>query len=406
MFTLRRRQIMAVYGSGLLQGISLIMLPAAGPILTDPDIHGLSSGEFGLLFVPQVVAAIVASAGSARLTSRVGSQPTLWFGLGANLLAMALMASSELLPLPLLLAAATMLGVGFGLSISTLNAYAFELFPGRQDAAVTGLHVTTGFGQVLAPLSLALFSGIASWWLAPSLVVIALAGMLRFQRCLPLRLAQEGEAEMLGDVQRLPAGVWLWAAVVFLYGAAEATFGNWSAIFLEQDVGLDPAAAGTGLAVFWASVTIGRVLFAVATLKFNMRPLYVIAPVAVGVAFVAFPAVGALGGAIAVLALAGLGLSFFFPYSVSLASAIHPTQAAAVSGTLVAALMLGTGVSAQVVGVVRSSTGLDSIFRVSSVLALAMLVLAAILVRQASGAAVAARRSGEAGPATGITEGR
>src|SRR3972149_3541862 len=118
----KSKAVLAVYLSGLLQGIALIIFPAAGPLLTDPQFHGLSSAQFGVLFTPQIAAAIVASALAARAV-----------------------------------------GAGFGLTLTALNAFAFDLFPGRQDSAVTGLHVLTGTGQVGASLILGLFLGFGIW---------------------------------------------------------------------------------------------------------------------------------------------------------------------------------------------------------------------------------------------------
>lgn len=384
---LRRQRIVAVYGSGMLQGISLVLLPAAGPIVTSPAFHGLSSGQFGVLFLPLVAGAILASAGSARLTARFGSKRSLRLGLAADLAGMTAFAASGILPLPLLLVAATAVGGGFGLAVSTLNTFAFELFPGRGDSAVTGLHVATGLGQVLAPLSLALLAGLGAWWLAPTFLAVALAGMVRFQRCLPLRLDGEGEAGMISVMPRLPSSVWLWVAVVVMYGAVESVFGNWSAIFLGQDAGLTAARAAAGLAAFWAAVTAGRLLFAVAALHLRTEALYVLGPAVAAGALIALPGSRGFAGAVITLAAGGLGLSFLFPYSVSLATARFPASASAVSGILVAALMLGAGVSAQAVGLLRDAVGLGPIFRIAAVAAFAMVVLAAVLIRPARSAA-------------------
>lgn len=51
-FSERHRTIGAVYLSGLLVGISLILFPSAGPLFTDPNFHNLNSGQFGALFTP------------------------------------------------------------------------------------------------------------------------------------------------------------------------------------------------------------------------------------------------------------------------------------------------------------------------------------------------------------------
>ena len=61
-----RREFVAVYGAGLVQGVALVAFPAASSILTSPDYYGLSSTAYGALFLPQAIAAISGGAGRAR----------------------------------------------------------------------------------------------------------------------------------------------------------------------------------------------------------------------------------------------------------------------------------------------------------------------------------------------------
>ena len=382
----KSKAVLAVYLSGLLQGIALIIFPAAGPLLTDPQFHGLSSAQFGVLFTPQIAAAIVASTLAARLAARVGMKRILLAGLGFNLAAMLLLAASHFAigagdaAFAVLLLATGAVGAGFGLTLTALNAFAFDLFPGRQDSAVTGLHVLTGTGQVGASLILGLFLGFGIWWGAAVTVGGALLLMILFQLSLPLRLSSETtQARMSQADRRIPMRVWLYAASVFLYGACEATFGNWSPIFLEREAGFSMASAALGLSIFWASVTAGRVLFAVLALRVDASLLYVLSPFVVAASFVALPLAGDMLPSLAVLALAGLALSFYFPYSVSLASAEHPHLAAVVSGALVAAIQLGTGVSANLVGSAGESLPLSAIFQASALYAVAMGAIAIYL---------------------------
>ncbi|MCB0170879.1 MAG: MFS transporter [Anaerolineae bacterium] len=378
--TSRQKIIAAVYLSGFLQGIALIMFPAAGPLLTNPDYHNLTAGQFGLLFTPQIIAAIIASALAARCVRWFGGmKQVLLAGLLADVLAMSLLALSNWfigvgsLAFILLLLATGAVGAGFGFAVSALNAFAFDLFRDKADAAVTGLHVLTGLGQVGAALILGVFVGLGFWWGAPVVVGVALVLMMVFQLGLDLKLSAESRP-MIGSMGggRLPGRIWLYAVVVFLYGICEGTFGNWSPIYLEQDAGLTMGQAALALSVFWGAVTVGRALFALIALRFNSQPFYLVAPWVVGAAFVALPLVSGFGPHIVILAAAGLALSFFFPLSVSLASAEVPVLAATVSGTMVAAIMLGAGFSANVVGLLSEPVGLATIFQFSSLYAFAM----------------------------------
>jgi hypothetical protein len=65
----KRRKMLALYGGGLLQGIALIMFPAASPLLTSAQFHGLGSEQFGLLFTPQILAVSSYLTGPGRANS-------------------------------------------------------------------------------------------------------------------------------------------------------------------------------------------------------------------------------------------------------------------------------------------------------------------------------------------------
>lgn len=382
----RSRTIAAVYLSGFLQGVALILFPAAGPLFTDPAVFALTSSEFGLLFTPQILAAIAASVLAAGAARQWSMKQVLLGGLAANAAAMAVLAVSALfvqgaLAFVLLLLATTAVGTGFGLTLTALNAYAFDLFPRRSDAAVTGLHVLTGLGQGGASLVLALFLSLGFWWGAPVAVAGALVAMMGFQFRLTLRLASEAmPTARPARSERLLPRIWVYVVVVFLYGVCEATFGNWSPIYLEQDAGLSMAQASLGLTVFWSMVTVGRVLFTLGTRWFRPQLVYVPAPFVLGTVFLVLPTLnGALANLVG-LGVAGLALSFFFPLSISLASGEAPEQVAKISGAMVAAIMLGTGFSANAVGLAREVLGLPVIMRFSSLFAWLMGALVLYLV--------------------------
>ena len=58
---LPKKEIGAVYAAGLLQGLALVTFPAASAVFTSRAAYGLSTGEYGAMFAPQVVMAILAA---------------------------------------------------------------------------------------------------------------------------------------------------------------------------------------------------------------------------------------------------------------------------------------------------------------------------------------------------------
>ena len=143
-----------VYGAGLAQGLALVSFPAASSILTSPTGYDLSTVQYGLMFLPQVVLAITAAALSPVWARRWSLQRVLQAGLIANLLAMLLLVASQVVATsaaayPILLCATAALGFGFGSTVPALNTFAEHLDPARQDRSVLTLNALLGTGTAL-----------------------------------------------------------------------------------------------------------------------------------------------------------------------------------------------------------------------------------------------------------------
>jgi MFS family permease len=114
-------EVRAVQGAGLVQGITLVTFPAASSILTSSSGYGLSSTQYGGLFLPQVVTAITASLLGSRVAAAISLKRVLLAGLAANLVSLVLLLvsttvqSHQSVSYPLLLCATAFLGLGFGL---------------------------------------------------------------------------------------------------------------------------------------------------------------------------------------------------------------------------------------------------------------------------------------------------
>ena len=56
-----RAEVVTINAAGLVQGIALVTFPAASAIFTSRADYGLSSSQYGVMFAPQVITAVVAS---------------------------------------------------------------------------------------------------------------------------------------------------------------------------------------------------------------------------------------------------------------------------------------------------------------------------------------------------------
>ena len=161
-----RTETNIVYVAGLVQGIVLVTFPAASTIFTDPDEYDLSSNKYGAMFLPQVITAITAALLGAGLARRYGSKRVYLVGLTASLVSMALLvvsapvADDHALAYTLLLAATACLGVGFGLTVPTLNTFTAVFHPAAVDRSVLVLNALLGLGTALAPIFVAIFVGL------------------------------------------------------------------------------------------------------------------------------------------------------------------------------------------------------------------------------------------------------
>jgi len=150
-----------INAAGLVQGIVLVTFPAASTIFTEKSEYGLSSTQYGTMFLPQVALAIAASLLGPGLAGRISAKRVYLLGLACStismlllLLASTLVKTNQSAAYPLLLVATAFLGAGFGLTVPTLNTYTSVFNPGSVDRSVLVLNALLGLGTALAPV----------WW--------------------------------------------------------------------------------------------------------------------------------------------------------------------------------------------------------------------------------------------------
>jgi len=377
-----------LYGIGVVQGLALVSFPAASAILVSPAGFALSSTQYGAMFIPQVVLAILASAFGAALSRRLGLRRVLQLGLGANLGAMALLTAASLLmgsqaAFVILLLATGLLGLGFGATTMTVNTLIQRLSsPGRQDVAVLTLNALIGLGTALAPLLITLFTRIAVWWALPALMTIGLGALLLATLRARLDVAADGAPPRQGP----PARFWVYAAAVLLYGIVESLSGNWASLYLIGQRQVSAQDASFALTAFWMMLTLGRIGFAMLAARLPVTLVLVGLPVLLALAFqMAAQAQGAAFG-IAAFALVGLACSAILPLALSFAGKEFPDQAAATLGALIAFYQIGYGIAAFGGGPLLDRAGLSyaALFSLGSMAALALAGVAVLLIRRSA----------------------
>jgi len=385
----QRDEIAAVYVAGVIQGLALVTFPAASTVFTSPQHYGLSTTEYGSMFVPQAIMAISASLLGAGLVRRLGIKRIYLLGLIANLLSMALLLSSQFvlsngrLAYSMLLLATTSLGIGFGLTVPALNTFTAAFFPQRIDSAVLVLNALLGLGTVLAPVFVAVFVGLGFWWGLPLLAVVSLLALLLFSLPLPLHAGTDRTAQSQKGKTSLPSRFWIFAAFALLYGLCETMSGNWASLYMTQRLGASTTLASLALTIFWGTVTAGRMLFAAIGRWFPEHRTYQALPFVVAVAFVVVAFIPRADPFIGILAfgLVGLGCSALLPLTISFGQKELTAVAALVPGGLIAFYQMGYGIAAFGVGPLEDYAGLSlsSLFGFAAVVALILAALSFVV---------------------------
>ncbi len=368
----------------------LVTVPAVSSILTDPGMFGFSERAYGALFIPQVLMAVMGALLGPTFSRRWGLKSVYQSGLLFNICAMVSVGASgwfqdnDNVAYLCVLLGTTAVGAGFGSTLPMINVYAGRFFPGNPASALTGLHTLLGTGTALAPLLVAGLVKQSGWSLLPYSALIVLVIILSGTFFLPLKGEKtvEDQKHVLGEAGfHFPAGVWLFIVIVFLYGYCETIFANWAIIFLNKEKYISPSQAGYALAAFWSMVTVGRLLVAFMAVWVPARLIYRILPFMIGASLWAVTLAETDITGIVLFGFAGLACSAFFPLSFSIAQKQFASIAETVSGSLMAAYMLGYGVASFGIGTVMESgeLTLGSLYRYSMFFAISIIMLVCML---------------------------
>ncbi len=389
----QRQEIAAIYAGAVIQGIVLVTFPAVSAIFTSATRYDLSTTEYGGMFVPQAITAILASLLGAGLTRQIGGKRVLQLGLFADLLAMVLLFVSQFttgqhaLAYGLLLAATGSLGIGFGFAVPALNTFTAAFFPQKVDRAILTLNALLGLGTALAPIFATVFVGLGIWWGLPMLMSGLTLALLLFSLRLPLRSGSSGNIPGQAPIpSRMPARFWAYAAFALLYGICETMNANWSTIYMSASLGASTTLASLALTIFWVTVTGGRVLFAALEKWLPERWIFRALPFLTALAFILTAAVPRTHPVLALFSygIAGLGCSALLPLVISFGQEELTTVTASVAGGLIGFYQMGYGLAAFGVGPLQTwgKLSLSAIYAWVVVFSLALATLAFVITRK------------------------
>lgn len=294
---------------------------------------------FAAHFAGALLGVVVAMRAAARLTARILVGGSLGL-LGVGSAGVAVAPSWRFL-----LAAVTVIGLGFGaLDLSINQLLAYSVHP-TKVALLNGLNGVYGVGAVAAPL---LVSGAGSRYPvfyagSAAIAAAALFGLQGISGSLKTPPSGDGPREA-----RRSTLVTTFAIAFALYVGTEVGIAGWMPTHL-QSVGFASTTAATLTSGFWLALALGRFLVAPLSLRLP-GPAIVLA----GTAVAAAALVGALvpmAAPIAYLAT-GLAIAPIFPTGIAWVAALNPGNPRATSWLFPASMVGGTLIPTAIGGVI------------------------------------------------------
>ncbi len=271
---------------------------------------------------------------------------------------------------PVFVLAAMTLGVGTGCLDGGANGLVLDVYREGRGQAMSLLHVSFGVGALAAPLVVGLLVGSGIPWqnvvvgtgvvlslLAVAYVLVPMPGGRRARSVAPASAgAAGGDVPHRDDGPSLLAGPLLLLGVaIAVYVAAEIGVSNWIVRFLEAA----PLATATlALSLYWAGLTVGRLVSAFIADRFDHRRFTIACTLAMAALIVVAVAAPSLPLSIAAFAAAGVASGPVFPMIVALGGDRYPQRSAAVGGSLAGMAVVGSTIYPPAMGLLSVTVGL------------------------------------------------
>jgi fucose permease len=242
-------------------------------------------------------------------------------------------------------------GICSGTLSQTFYTILADRFSELRTVAITEANVAASLLTSISPLAVGLFSRSFAGWrgaVVLPLLFFCFSSLAAGKILLPV--SKEAEKAKVLSGEKLPAAYWLCWTLIFLSVASEWSLIFWSADFLEKTAGMVKADAAIGVSSFLAAMVTGRALGS--RLAHRLSPLALLrtASLLALAGFLIFWLNRSVWPCVAGLFTAGLGISMFYPLTLSMAIGTAPALAAKATSrmslssggaTLLAPLLLG-----------------------------------------------------------------
>ncbi len=359
----------------VLIGFTGLLVPSL--IRSIKETFDQSDAGIGVSYLLYATAYASGSFGGGLVTERAGRRIILPLAAALDGLGLILLGIAPSWPIFLL--AALPAGIGAGGIDGGVNGLILDLYPTGRGRALNLVHLFFSAGALGAPLVVGqLVEAGVAWGLilvtaGLSLLVLGvlfrLAAMPDGRRS---RARDEHDRREVGGSDtrwrgRLAAPLALLAIAIGCYVASEVGLSSWLVVYL----GSAPITVATGaLSLFWAGLTVGRLISARIADRFDHIRFAAIAATAAG-AFLVGAIVAPLTVSIVLFFLVGAAMGPVYPMIMAIGGDRYPDRVAAVSGSLGAAAVAGSIVYPPLMGFLSVTVGLTVAMTGAALLALA-----------------------------------
>jgi len=347
----------AAYASFVPIGVATVLL---GPMLPTLSTRwSLNYSQAGALFTAQYLASTLAVALSGVLVSRWGFRFAIKMGLLLMSAGVGLLLTG---PKVLGIFCIGAYGAGLGLAVPAANLLVAEVNPGRRSATLNLLNFCWSAGAVACPFLVAaavkihrvpLFLGAVAGFAL--LMAIGIAAM-------PASIVEPSAKKDAAQKTRLaiPWGhgsLLMLGALFFLYVGVENGFGGWVASYAKSLGNLTPAMALMTPSFFYAAMLLGRILAPMLLLLADEIRLVQIGLLVACAGMGGLVLSHGLRGVVVSACLAGLGLSYVYPITISLLSVKFGSASARLGSVMFTLSNIGGGLMPWMVGVSSNHFG-------------------------------------------------
>lgn len=274
------------------------------------DRAGLDAAGLGLLLLTFGVGSLLAMPSAGAAAARLGFRPvllawTLALGLALPVLAV----GAGLVPLT---GALLLFGAGMGAIDCVMNLQAVVVERASGRPMMSGFHGLYSLGCILGALvaSGLLAAGLGAGWS----VLLLVAGIAALFAAAWPGILPAGRARGSGPALALPRGIVLVLGLLcFVVFLTEGSALDWSALFLIQHRGLDPAWAALGYAAFSVTMTAGRLAGDAIVARLGRRKVVILGGLLAAAGLALSVVVPAWEAALAGYALVGAGCANIVP---------------------------------------------------------------------------------------------